>query len=96
MYGSRDSDRVLVLLRGRVFGKVSPAGRSPVTWYSDDSELPHTMSVMDLYAGKGMTYAYYSGVPVIPFGFGLSYTTFRCAMPCWQCKHVHVRTCVLT
>ena len=54
-----------------VFGKVSPAGRSPVTWYSSDEELPRNINTMDLYAGKGQTYAYYSGDPVIPFGFGL-------------------------
>jgi hypothetical protein len=32
---------------------------------------------MDLYHGKGTTYRYYSGKPTIPFGFGLSYSTFE-------------------
>ena len=59
-----------------VFGKVNPAGRSPQTYYSDDSELPK-LGNMDLYQGQGTTYRYYSGKPTIPFGFGLSYTTFK-------------------
>ena len=60
-----------------LFGAVSPAGRSPVTWYSDDSELPPltqgAIGTMDLYAHKGQTYRYYQGQPVVPFGAGLSY-----------------------
>eukprot|EP01051_Picozoa_sp_SAG22_P009236 SAG22_NODE_755_length_7442_cov_2.270598_4_plen_304_part_00 len=59
-----------------VFGKVSPAGRSPQTFYADDSDLP-AEGDMDLYAGLGTTYRYFRGQPTIPFGFGLSYTTFR-------------------
>ena len=58
-----------------VFGKVSPAARSPQTYYSSDAELPE-LGDMDLYAHKGITYRYYNGEPVIPFGFGLSYTRF--------------------
>lgn len=59
-----------------IFGKVAAAGRSPQTYYSDDSELPK-LGNMDLYAGQGTTYRYYSGKPTIPFGFGLSYSTFE-------------------
>ena len=58
-----------------IFGRVSPAGRTPQTWYSSDSEL-NDIANMDVYAGKGVTYRYYTGRPTIPFGHGLSYTTF--------------------
>ena len=43
---------------------------------ASDAELPGAVTEMDLYAGKGLTYAHYKGQPVIPFGFGLSYTSF--------------------
>ena len=49
-----------------IFGKVSPAGRSPQTYYADDAELPRQGN-MDLYAGRGTTYRYYRGKPTIPF-----------------------------
>jgi beta-glucosidase len=58
-----------------LFGKVNPAGRSPQTFYSSDAELP-PLGNMDLYAGNGTTYRYYRNTPVVPFGAGLSYTTF--------------------
>src|SRR6185312_11282417 len=31
------------------------------------------------YAMKGRTYRYFTGVPLYPFGYGLSYTSFRYA-----------------
>ena len=58
-----------------IFGKVAGGGRSPQTYYESDAELP-PLGNMDLYKGKGTTYRYYSGKPTIPFGFGLSYTSF--------------------
>ena len=60
-----------------LFGKVSPSGRSPQTWYDSDAELPQSIASYDMYAGKGTTYRYYSGVASIPFGFGLSYSAFK-------------------
>ena len=58
-----------------VTGKVNPAGRSPQTYYKDDTQLPK-LGNMDLYADNGTTYRYFSGDPDVPFGFGLS--EFHC------------------
>lgn len=58
-----------------LFGKISPAGRLPVTFYSSFNDLP----AYDSYVMKGRTYRYYNGKVQFPFGYGLSYTSFAYA-----------------
>lgn len=55
-----------------LFGKVSPGGRLPVTFYKSLQDLP----AYDNYNMKGRTYRYFDGNVQYPFGFGLSYTSF--------------------
>ena len=55
-----------------IFGKVSPSGHLPVTFYRSLSDLPDYKD----YSLKGRTYRYYDGPVQYPFGYGLSYTSF--------------------
>ncbi len=55
-----------------LFGDVNPSGRLPVTFYKSVADLP----AFTEYGMAGRTYRYFSGEPLYPFGYGLSYTRF--------------------
>ena len=53
-----------------LFGRVSPSGRLPVTFYRSDGDLPPFRD----YAMENRTYKFFKGKPLYPFGHGLSYS----------------------
>ncbi len=58
-----------------LFGDYNPAGRVPITFPLHEAQLPLYYNHKP--TGRGDDYLNLSGKPLFPFGFGLSYTTFK-------------------
>jgi beta-glucosidase len=73
--GQRKGDALADVL----LGKYDPSAHLPFTWYENDSELPpiNDYSIRPTATTPGRTYMYFSGPVSYPFGYGLSYTTFK-------------------
>jgi beta-glucosidase len=56
-----------------LFGDYNPSGRLPVTFYKSVDQLPAFTN----YDMTGRTYRYFKEEPLYPFGYGLSYTSFK-------------------
>ena len=67
--GARGGKAVADLL----FGKVSPSGKLPITFYKDLEGMPEFTD----YSMKNRTYRYMEKEALYPFGYGLTYGDHR-------------------
>lgn len=70
-YGGEEAGKALAAI---LFGDVSPAGRLPISFPQHESQLPLVYNHKP--TGRGDDYHNLSGLPLFPFGYGLSYTSF--------------------
>jgi beta-glucosidase len=79
VWSSFDGQREGASLADVLLGHYDPSGHLPFTWYQSDSELaPITDYRIEPGPGtQGRTYMYFRGPVSYPFGYGLSYTTFK-------------------
>jgi beta-glucosidase len=74
-----------------LLGKANPSGKTPVTFVSNEQELP---ALDDYNIKNGRSYQYFKGEVLFPFGYGLSYTTFDYGKPSIKNQKITSKECL--
>jgi beta-glucosidase len=79
LWSSYNGQRKGESLADVVLGAYNPSGRLPFTWYADVNQLPAIgdYTIRPTATDAGRTYEYFTGSVSYPFGYGLSYASFR-------------------
>jgi beta-glucosidase len=79
LWSSYNGQRKGESLADVLLGAANPSGHLPFTWYADAAQLPPAgdYGIRPSASSLGRTYMYFKGKVAYPFGYGLSYTTFR-------------------
>lgn len=75
MYASHGEQYVGKAVAETLFGINNPAGRTSMTWYLSENDLPDIFDYDII--NNPRTYMYFDKPVQFPFGYGLSYTTFE-------------------
>jgi beta-glucosidase len=79
LWSSYNGQRKGESLADVLLGAYNPSGHLPFSWYADLSQLPAIgdYGIRPTDSSRGRTYMYFNGDVSYPFGYGLSYGTFR-------------------
>jgi beta-glucosidase len=76
LWSSYNGQRKGEALADVLFGRISPSGHLPFTWYAGALPPIGDYAIRPTGSSPGRTYMYFTGPVSYPFGHGLSYTTF--------------------
>jgi beta-glucosidase len=79
LWSSYNGQRQGQALADVLLGKVDASGHLPFTWYASQSQIPPITDydIRPAAGTDGRTYMYFTGSVAWPFGYGLSYASFR-------------------
>ncbi len=75
LFSSHSGQELGSALASVIFGETSPSGRTSMTWYKDQTQLPNIQQY-DIIKNN-VTYMYLDSEVLYPFGHGLSYAEFK-------------------